>query len=403
MPFFIYVAKDRDGKTVTGTVEAGSSDNLLALLREKEFTVVDIIEKSQKTAKPQMSFLKERVTTDDLVVFSRQLATLVSSGIPLVAAFDIIGEQLEKKSFKDVVYDMRDSIEAGGSLSGVLEKHSDTFSKLFCNMVKAGESSGMLDEILERLAVYLEKTTALQKKIRSAMIYPAIVTLMAVAVTTLLMIKVIPIFKEIYLGFGAELPRPTTALLAASDFLRNNFLQGIVFLSVAWFLLLAMARTQRGRYLLDSLSLKLPIFGTLLRKLVVSRFTRTLSTLVKSGVPILTCLEIVSRTVGNSVIEEAINRVQSSVKEGESIAEPLRKSNVFPAMVVRMISVGEKTGQLDTMLTKISDFYDEQVDTAVSGLTSIIEPLIIAFLGIVIGGIVICMFLPIFRLSTIMG
>ncbi|MBL7069106.1 MAG: type II secretion system F family protein [Candidatus Omnitrophica bacterium] len=403
MPSFKYLAKDKDGKTISGTTDAASREELINILREKELIIIDITEVGQGTRASTLSFFKERVNADDLVIFSRQLATMVSSGIPLVNAFDILGEQIEKKRFKEIVLDVRDEIEAGKSLSAGLAKHSDVFSNLFVNMVKAGESSGMLDEILDRVALYLEKTSALQKKIKSAMVYPVIITIMALSVTALLLIKVIPIFKEIYAGFGAKLPLPTQMLISASDFMRKYFLQGVIALSVIIFFTTRLAKTPKGRLFLDTRKLKLPVFGPMLRKIIVGRFTRTLSTLVKSGVSILVCLEIVAKTAGNKVIENAVLEVHSSIREGETIASPLQKSGVFPPMVVRMISVGERTGQLDKMLSKISDFYDEQVEAAISGLTSIIEPLIIAFLGIVIGTIVICMFLPIFKLSTLMA
>jgi type IV pilus assembly protein PilC len=298
---------------------------------------------------------------------------------------------------------MRNDIETGSSLSEALSRHKKIFSPLFVSMVRAGESSGMLDEILDRLAAYLEKTSNLQKKVSAALIYPAVVSAMAVGITLLLLLKVIPIFKDIFSGFGSELPKPTMMLIAISDIMRKYFLLVVIILAGAVIMAARYIKTERGRLAFDSILLKLPIFGILLTKVAISKFTRTLSTLIKSGVPILSSLEIVGKTSGNKAIEATVEVVRNNVREGEGVSEPLARSKMFPPMVVRMISVGEQSGQLEKMLSKIADFYDEQVDAAVSGLTSLIEPLIIAFLGIVIGTIVICMFLPIFKLSAIMS
>jgi len=326
---------------------------------------------------------------------------MVDAGIPLVGALDILGNQIENKVFGEIISKMRNDVETGSSLSDAISKHKKVFSPLFVNMVKAGESSGMLDEILDRLALYLEKTSSLQRKISSALIYPAVVSVMAAGITLLLLLKVIPIFKDIFSGFGAELPKPTAILISISDALQKYFPAAVVIIVVAVILISRYLKTEKGRLQYDSLLLKLPIFGVLLTKVAISKFTRTLSTLIKSGVPILNSLEIVGKTSGNKAVELAVETVRANVREGESIAEPLARSKIFPSMVVRMVSVGEQSGELEKMLSKIADFYDEQVDTAVSGLTSLIEPLIIAFLGIVIGTVVICMFLPIFKLTQI--
>lgn len=401
MPNYTYVAKDSVGKTITGVIEAKSNEDLINILRNKGLIIVNVKETAKKGKGGQISFLKQKVKMDDLVVFSRQLATMVSAGIPLVSALDILGEQVENITFRKVILNVRDDVETGSSLSEGLSRHLDVFSDLFVNMIRAGESSGMLDEILDRLATYIEKTSSLQKKVKSAMIYPSIITFMALSITVLLLIKVIPVFKEIYAGFGAQLPTPTQVLITVSDFMREYFWGAIIGAVILIFFITRLAKTERGKLFIDRNMLRAPVFGPLLRKVAVSKFTRTFSTLVKAGVPILTALEIVGKTAGNKVIENAVTEVRSSIKEGETIAGPLQKSGVFPPLVVRMVSVGEKTGELDKMLTKIADFYDDQVDTSVSGLTSMIEPLIIAFLGVVIGTVVICMFLPIFKLSTI--
>ena len=392
-----------DGRTVSGTLEASDRNGLVDKLREKELIIVSMTEvgEAPRRSGGMALFSQRSIKLDDIVIFSRQLATMVDAGIPLVSALDILGEQSDNKTFSDVVLTVRDDIETGSSLSDSLARHPRIYSSLFVNMVKAGESSGMLDEILDRLATYLEKSSNLQKKVRAALIYPAVITVMAVVITAVLLLKVIPVFKDIFSGFGAALPKPTQVLINISDFLTNYFFFAITTFGVAMFLFIRYIRTESGRLRFDSFMLKLPIFGVLFTKVAVSKFTRTLSTLVKSGVPILSSLEIVAKTSGNRLIELAVTKVHTSIKEGENIAEPLARSGVFPPMVVRMIDVGEQTGELEKMLTKIADFYDAEVETAVSGLTSLIEPLIIAFLGLVIGTIVICMFLPIFKMSTI--
>jgi len=400
---FKYVAKSADGKNVTGTLEAADRNALVNKLREKDLIIISVT-KTEEVSKAERRFLtRKRIKIDDIVIFTRQLATMVDAGIPLVGALDILGEQIEKKVFSNVILCIRDDVETGSSLSEALSKHPSAFSPLFVNMVKAGESSGMLDEILDRLANYLEKTSNLQKKVQAALLYPCVVAIMAVIITAVLLLKVIPEFKKIFAGFGAALPKPTLILIGISDFLNKYFPFSIAALVIIGFLFSRYIRTEKGRTRFDTFKLRLPIFGILLKKVAVSKFSRTLSTLVRSGVPILNSLEIVGKTAGNKLIERAVEKVYSSIKEGENISEPLSKSGVFPPMVVRMVSVGEQTGQLEKMLSKIADFYDAQVDAAVSGLTSIIEPLIIAFLGLVIGTIVICMFLPIFKISTIVN
>jgi type IV pilus assembly protein PilC len=404
MAKFSYVCKDREGKTVSAAIEAKDRAAVIDTLRKKDLIIISVSEEAGR-GKLSLPFpgRRKKVGMDDLVMFARQLATMVDAGITLVAALDILGEQMDNKAFGAVILSVRNDVETGSSLSAAMAKHKEVFSALFVNMVKAGESSGMLDEILDRLAEYLEKTNSLQKKVKAAMIYPAVVSGMALGITLLLLLKVIPIFKDIFSGFGAKLPAPTEFLINVSDALRHRFIFVAIGAGAIWFLVSRYMNTDKGRYKFDDLSLKAPIFGVLIRKVAISKFTRTLSTLIKSGVPILSALEIVGKTSGNRVVEAAIDNVRTNVREGENIAEPLAKSKIFPPMVTRMVSVGEQAGELEKMLSKIADFYDEQVDNAVKGLTSLIEPLIIAFLGIVIGGIVICMFLPIFKLTTVMG
>lgn len=402
MANFKYVAKDRSGKTVTAVIEAKDRTAAADSLRKKDLIIISL---SEETAKATSSLFtkKQKIKMDDLVMFARQLATMVDAGITLVAALDILGEQIENKTFGAVIMVVRNDVETGSSLSAALAKHKEVFSPLFINMVRAGESSGMLDDILDRLSQYLEKTASLQKKVQSAMIYPAVVSTMAIAITLVLLLKVVPVFKDIFSTFGSKLPTPTQILIDMSNALQHNFILIVIIATIAVILFKKYLKTDKGRLQFDAFTLNVPVFGILLRKVAISKFARTLSTLIKSGVPILSALEIVGKTAGNKMIEITVEDVRKNVREGEGIAGPLARSKIFPSMMTRMVSVGEQSGELEKMLSKIADFYDEQVDTAVSGLTSLIEPLIIAFLGIVIGSVVIAMFLPIFKLTSVVS
>jgi len=400
MPLFKYVAKDEQGNTLTDFIEAKDEMVALDMLRVKNLIIISIAE--QKKAKETKTAAK-KVKAEELVIFSRQLATMVNAGIPLVQSLDILSEQMESLAFRQIVTTVRSDVEAGSSLSAALEKHAKVFNMLYTNMVKAGETSGMLDEILDRLAIYLEKNTSLQRKVKSAMVYPAVVTIMAIGITLVLLLKVIPTFKEIFATLGGTLPVPTQILINISDTLRQYFIYAVGVIVAIGFALGKLVQTPKGKVHFDQLKLNLPVFGPLLQKVAVARFSRTLSTLIRSGVPILGALEIVGKTAGNVVIEGAVEKARVGIREGESIAQPLSKSKAFPPMVTRMISVGEESGELEKMLSKIADFYEDQVDAAVSGLTSLIEPLIIAFLGIVVGSIVIAMFLPIFKITELIG
>ena len=404
MSQFTYVAKDKEGHTVKGEVEAPDKKQALEVLRKKEFLILKLEVIKAKGSLFSMSFGKRvKVTGDELAGFARQMATLIESGIPVVTALDILGEQTQNEGFKLTLQGAKESVNTGLSLSDALKKNPRVFSDLLVNMVRAGETSGMLDVVLDRVATYMEKSNALQKKMKSALIYPTVIILMAGIITLVMILKVIPVFKDIFSGFGAELPGPTQFLINLSDFVRQQLLLFLVIVAgvtvtVKWYF-----GTSRGRLFMDMMKLRVPIIGPLFRKVAISKFTRTLSTLLRSGVPILGALDIVGATSGNVVVETAVGQVRDSVREGENIAPPMERSGIFPPMVTRMIAVGEKSGELEKMLTKIADSFDEQVDTAVDGLTSLLEPLIIAFLGIVIGGIVFCMFLPIFKISQIVN
>jgi len=401
MPRFKYTVKDKDGNTVTGDNDSRSKEALVELLRKQDFTIIAIEEDQAATAKKKTATAK--IKLEDLVIFTRQLATMVEAGIPLVNVLDILSEQIEKKGFSEIIAGIKNDVETGSSFSQSLAKHPKVFSQLYINMVRAGESSGLLDEILNRVATYLEKSAALQRKVKSAMVYPVAVITIAVSITIFLLIKVVPTFQGIFDMLGGELPLPTQLLLALSNFLRHWFLLGLIGFIVFVVVTAQYIKTAQGRLVFDKLMLRLPIFGDLIKKVSVAKFARTLSTLVRSGVPILGSLDIVAKTSGNKIVENTVNEAQEAIREGKNLAEPLSKSPVFPPMVVRMISVGEQAGELEKMLSKIADFYDEQVDVAVSSLTSLMEPLIIVFMGVVVGGIVLAIFMPIFKITEILG
>ncbi len=397
MPHYTYVAKTEDGRKVTGSLEVASEKVVLEALHRQGLIVLGV--KGGKAPAQR----RGGVALEDIAVFARQMATLVDAGIPIVGGLDAVAEQLENRTLRETVVKVRDAVEGGTNFTAAIAKQSAIFSPLFVSMIKAGEASGHLSQVFDRLATYMEKSASLQRKVRSACIYPIIVISMAGVVTSLLMLKVIPAFKEIFSTLGADLPVPTRILIAISDFGQRAFfpLVGLAFLGV--FLFRKALKTPKGRYRFDQLMLKISIVGPIVRKIAIAKFARTLATLVSSGVQILGALEIVSDSAGNSVVSEAILKVRSSIKEGENIAGPLAASGVFPPMVVRMIAVGEQTGRLDDMLVKVADFYEEQVDAAVSGLTSALEPVIIAVLGVVVGSIVLAIFLPIFKLTQVLG
>ena len=402
MPTFGYVVKDKVGKTHSGTLEVASRNVLIEQLWKQEFVVLSIEERQQ--GKPSMLKIGQpRVRSDQLVIFSRQLATMVDSGIPITPALDVLADQMDDRNFRQVLKKIRDDIEAGSSLSEALGRHPRAFSDFFVNMVRAGESSGRLDEILDRVASYIEKVSVLQGKVKASLFYPAFVSVLAFAITAFLLIVIVPKFKEIFTSLGGALPLPTQLLLSLSEFMGRYLAVEVVALVASGVGFRMYIGTPAGRLWYDRATLHVPIIGKLLQKVFIARFARTLSTLVKSGVPILSSLEIVAKTSGNKVVEQAVMAARASIKEGENIADPLAHSKVFPPMVTRMIAVGEKTGELEKMLTKIADFYESEVDAAITALTSLIEPMVIAVLGVVIGGIVIALFMPIFKLSTLVS
>ncbi|MFA5260358.1 MAG: type II secretion system F family protein [Candidatus Omnitrophota bacterium] len=399
MPTFKYVAKDQAARNVVGKISAESQAAVIEELRKRQLTIIDV--KPVKTAVSTVGFVRKSVKAEDLVIFARQLSTMVDAGIPILQALDALQEQITQSYFQTVVIAVRDDIQMGSSLSAAFAKHPKAFDALFVNMVKVGETGGVLSAILDRISSYLEKTLKLKRKVKSALIYPAVVVFMAIVITIILLVKVVPTFASIYDSFNSELPAMTQVLIGVSNGLKEYLLYVIGVIILLGFLLTRWYRTDRGREVIDKATLRVPIFGELIRKVAISRFSRTLATLLQTGVPILESLDIVGKTSGNRVIENVVINVKNNVREGESIATPLVKSGVFPPMVTRMISIGEKSGQLEKMLGKIADFYDDQVDAAVAGLTSIIEPLIIGFLGIIVGFIVIALFLPIISITQI--
>ena len=407
MPVYEFSVKDRSGKDTQGVRDVESHEALVTQLRAEGFLILSIRELKENSAfgsRKGGGPVKKRgksggIKIDDLVVFSRQMATLVGSGIPLIQTLDILTGQVERERFRIALKKIHTEVQSGSALSESLQKHPKVFPALFIQMVRAGEKSGSLEEILDRVASYLEKTSNLQKKVKSAMTYPAVVSIMAFLITFGMLAFVIPKFATVFDGLGAKLPAPTQFLINLSNFLASTWWIIIPGIVVGIIGIGQLLKIPSLRIKWDAMTLRMPVFGPLLLKVAVSKFARTLATLVKSGVSILPALEIVSKTAGNMRIEQMILVVMASVKKGESISGPLEKQNVFPPMVVRMIAIGEETGELEAMLVKVADFYDAQVDADVDGLTSLIEPLIIAFLGIVIGGIVIALFLPILSLT----
>ena len=404
MATFRYTAKTEDSQTVSGKISADNNKAVIEELRKRKLTIISVAELKEAAAATGGGFkfsLEGKVKPDEIVIFTRQLATMIDAGIPILQAINALRDQVVHPTFKKVLAMVEGDIQHGTSLSAAFAKHPRVFDTLFVNMVKVGETGGVLSAILDRISGYMEKTLKLTRKIKSALVYPAVVVTMAMLITLLLLVKVVPTFAGIYSSFGSKLPTMTQLLLDVSSGLKQYLAYIVGILIVLIFLLRRWHKTEAGAKAIDGAILKMPLFGDLIRKAAVSRFSRTLATLVQSGVPILESLDIVGKTIGNRVLEIVIENVKESVKQGESISVPLAKGSVFPPMVTRMIAVGEKSGQLDKMLLKISEFYDDQVDAAVDGLTSIIEPLIIGVLGIIIGFIVIALFLPIISITQL--
>jgi type IV pilus assembly protein PilC len=405
MPTFAYSGRTRGGQTVSGERVADTMDAAVAALRREQILVNRITPSARtKDAAPakkqKAGKTGKKASAKSLAVFTRQFSVMIDAGLPLVQCLDILGNQEEDKNFATVILQTRSDVEAGASLADAMRKHPKTFDPLFTNMIAAGEAGGILDTILKRLATYIEKAVKLAGQVKSAMIYPVAVIVIAGAVVGVILWKVIPTFANLFQGLGAELPLPTRVVIALSNGLVSYFLPIIGVVGAAGYGFKRYYDTDAGKHVVDRVMLRLPVLGDILRKISVARFCRTLATLISSGVPILDGLEITARTSGNAIIEDAIMETRKSIERGETISAPLKETGVFPSMVVQMIGVGEATGALDTMLAKIADFYEEEVDTAVAGLLTLLEPIMIAFLGVVVGGIVIAMYLPIFDLIS---
>jgi type IV pilus assembly protein PilC len=393
-----WAGKNPQGVIEQGEMMASSKEEVISKLRQKKIVPTLITEKK---AKKGLRF-GGKVKDKDIVVFTRQFSTMIDAGLPLVQALEILSTQVENKYFGSILSQVKADVEGGSTFADALKKHPRVFSELYANMVAAGEAGGILDTILQRLATYIEKAMKLKKKVKGAMVYPAVVTSVAVIVVAIIMIFVVPTFAKMFTQLGGALPLPTKIVIDISHFLAGTGGVAIVIFIIAFVIAFTrIRRTEKGKYLTDSIFLKLPVFGVLIRKVAVAKFTRTLGTLVASGVPILDGLDITAKTAGNKVIEYAVRDIKKAVSEGKTLAEPLMKSGVFPPMVTHMIAVGEQTGALDQMLSKIADFYDDEVDAAVSNLTAMMEPLLMVFLGTTVGFIIIAMYLPIFRLITL--
>ncbi|MCU0232980.1 MAG: type II secretion system F family protein [Thermoanaerobaculales bacterium] len=400
MPSYEWKGRDRNGATQTGVLIGDSKDAVIAALRRQQIVVTTVKEKGKEIALPKFG---GGIKAKSIAVFTRQFSVMIDAGLPLVQCLDILGQQQDNKAFQKVLLQIRQDVEGGSSLAEAMRKHPQAFDDLYVNMVAAGEAGGILDTILQRLAVYIEKNVKLKSQVKSALVYPASVITIAVVVVYVILWKVIPVFATLFEGLGGQLPFLTRVIVNVSRFIGNFWWLIFIVVFAAGFGLRQYYRTEAGRYQIDKIMLKSPVFGLLLRKIAVARFCRTLGTLLSSGVAILESLDITARTAGNAVIEEAILRVRKEVEEGKTIAEPLTRSEQFPPMVCQMISVGEQTGAMDTMLSKIADFYEDEVDAAVEGMMSLIEPVIIAFLGVIIGTIVVAMYLPMFSLISQIG
>jgi len=394
MPVFVWKGIGSGGKRRKGKLEAADErqvENFLKRLRVSDYTI--------KPAPKEIVLVKPKVKAKEVMIFTRQFSTMIDAGLPLVQSLKVLGDQIENTTFKSAVRDINNSVQSGSTLSDSMRKYPKMFDELYCNLVAAGEAAGILDTILKRLSEYIEASEKLKRKVKSAMAYPAVVLLVAVGVIVVLLVFVIPVFEDVFAGFNKELPPLTKFVVQVSGLLRNNSVMVIITLVIFIFIFRKMAKTHRGRLMIDTLALKLPVFGDMLRKVAVAKFSRTLATMLQAGVPIISSLDIVASTAGNKVVEQAIIESRMAIAEGRSLTDPLLESGVFPSMVTQMIAVGEEAGALDAMLLKVADFYDDEVDAAVDTLTSLIEPLLIVFLGVTVGTVVIAMYMPIFMLG----
>lgn len=402
MPKYAWKGKNSYGEKRKGKIEAPSQAAAMAQLKKIRITP-SVLKEAPKDIFENISMFQPKVTGKDVVIFTRQLSTMIDAGLPLVQSLEILAGQQENATFKKLLTEVRLDVESGMTFADAMKKHPKVFDNLFCNMIDAGEVGGILDTILSRLATFMEKSMSLKKKIKGAMTYPAICLCISLVITAVILVFVVPVFSAMFADFGQALPAPTQVVVNLSEFAQKNFFLIVAGLFALVYAIKKIYNTEKGRKKIDILILKAPVVGSLVRKVSVAKFTRTLGTMLQSGVPILDSLTVVGKTAGNKVIEQAVFRVADSITEGRSIAEPLEETGVFPSMVVQMINVGESTGALDVMLEKIADFYDEEVDQAVENMTAMIEPFMMVFLGGLIGGLVIAMYLPIFKMASVVG
>lgn len=402
MPMFSWEATTKKGEERKGELDAADEVAVRGILRRQGYRSI-AVKKKPKDLLEYFPFLKQRVKEKDVVVFSRIFSTMINAGLPLIQCLDLLASQEQNKTFSKIIISVKDDISGGSTLTDALKKHPQVFDELFTNLVAAGESGGVLDVVLARLSNYMEKAMKLKSKVKGAMTYPASVLVISVCVVILLLVKVIPVFQSMFESMGGTLPGPTQFLVDASRFTKHYFFHVFFGLVIAGYAFRSIIHTEKGKIAFDKLVLELPIFGPLLKKVAVAKFTRTMSTMMSSGVPIIEGLGIVSKASGNKIIEAALLKTRQSIGEGRTIAEPLAETNIFPSMVVQMIAVGEATGALDAMLSKIADFYDDEVDTAVEAMTALLEPIMMVFLGGIVGGMIIAMYLPIFKMASIVG
>jgi type IV pilus assembly protein PilC len=402
MPIFLWEGVTKKNEVKKGELEAADEVAVRGLLRRQGYKSIEV-KKKPKDIMEYLPFLKGKIKEKNVVVFCRIFSTMINAGLPLIQCLDLLAQQEQDKAFSKIIRSIKEDIEGGTSLTNALKKYPKVFDELFVNLIAAGEAGGILDVILERLSNYMEKAMKLKARVKGAMTYPAAVLVISLAVVALLLLKVIPVFKKMFEGMGGQLPGLTQALINASEFTQKYFLfMGAIIVAI-YIAFNRFHSTEKGRWIVDSMLLKSPVFGDLLKKVAVAKFSRTLSTMMSSGVPILEGLTIVSKTSGNVVVEDALLKTRQSISEGRTISEPLGETGLFPAMVVQMISVGEATGALDSMLSKIASFYDDEIDVAVDSMTALLEPVMMVFLGTVVGGMIIAMYLPIFKLASVVG
>ncbi len=399
MPVYLWEGKNRNNQIQKGELEAPNEEAVRAHLNRVRI-IPSKIKKKPKDLFENVAFLQPKVKEKDVIVFARQFSTMIDAGLPIIQCLDILQSQQENVTFKNMLKEIKDAVEGGTTLADSLKRYPKHFDSLFVNMIAAGEAGGILDVILKRLAGYLEKAAKLKRKVKGAMVYPGITITVAVAVVAVILVFVIPVFQKMFADAGTELPGPTMIVIAISDFVKSKIHWIIIALILFSIAFVKYYRTEKGRLAVDAVALKTPVFGMLIRKVSVAKFSRTMGTMLSSGVAILEALDIVAKTSGNKVIENAVYTVRSGIAEGRTMADPLQASGVFPAMVCQMIAVGESTGALDAMLEKIADFYDEEVDQAVENLTAMIEPVMIVFLGVIIGGLIVAMYLPVFKMAS---